>query len=74
MPDDKFHKCVMEIVQIDRGVRQCGGKMRPYERAIWICKLACGHTVERLKSQSLGEEPPKRAKCEECLEALDQQR
>lgn len=72
MPDDKFRKCGMDIVEINRGVRRGGGKMRPYERAIWICKLSCGHTVERLKSQFFGEEPPKKVKCLECLEALDE--
>lgn len=72
MPD-KFRAFVMDVVSSERGVRQCGGKMRPYERATWVCKLSCGHTVERLKSKTPTIGPPHRAKCLECVEQVDAQ-
>lgn len=70
MPKD-FRKFVMRVVDVKRSVRQCGGKMRPREKPIWICRLVCGHTIEKIKSARLNPKPPEWAKCSECMEQVD---
>lgn len=73
MGDNDFRQFIREVSTVERGVRQFGGKMRPYERAIWVCQLTCGHTIERLKSKTIAVGPPHRAKCLECMEQVDAQ-